>query len=130
MPRFRLSTKTFIQPNLYPEGAVIDYTGPVGPQFEPLDDAAQEMIDQYYAKNPGVSLHAIGAINHTEEPPPLPEVKLVSVVVNEPEIPVINLKSEPGPTELGGKIAEDKKPKGKDVLVEHEHTVVEALSVK
>lgn len=65
MARFRVLTDTFIAPNLYREGTIIDYVGTPGPHFQPLDQDAHDSLLDYYEKNPGASLNPTEALSRT-----------------------------------------------------------------
>lgn len=52
MPRFRLKRDTFIAPRLFKAGTVIEYDGPLGEQFQPLDKEGEKALAAYYEEHP------------------------------------------------------------------------------
>lgn len=56
--KWRLTAKTFIEPVLYDVGTIMEYQGPIGMSFEPLDAEAQERWDEWAKANP---TKAVGA---------------------------------------------------------------------
>jgi hypothetical protein len=65
MPRYRLLTATFIAPKLYEAGTVIDYEGPFGPHFDPLDDSGMEARESYYKNNPDAGIVPLDLLPRT-----------------------------------------------------------------
>lgn len=110
MPRYRLRENAFFAPDYLLAGTVIEYAGPLGPHFEPLDDEAEAALAQYFKDNP----HA--AIGPTEElqlqgGEPGARVEVVAPPQSDPVVKVGNLalpgKATPGPSD-GGKALEVK----------------------
>jgi hypothetical protein len=63
--RFQLSTKAFIEGNLLPAGTIINYYGPLGPHFVPLDAEAEARMDEYWEANPHASLRPVDNLPKT-----------------------------------------------------------------
>jgi hypothetical protein len=105
MPKFRLKSKAFIAPTLFPEGAVIDYDGPLGINFEAVDEEGEELLRQWYEKNP----HAGNPIDALpiRVAPPMAEATMVEAPPPPVEKSITTLanpgRARPGPTELSGK---------------------------
>lgn len=79
MARFRLKTAHFIEPELYPADTVIDYSGPVNPGMEPLDEEAQAMMDEYIKAHPAATINPVMDLPKTMAtavvvPPKAPDV--------------------------------------------------------
>lgn len=50
LPRYRVLQNCFIEPHFLYEGSVIDFGGPPGPHLYPLNAAAREKLELWYAE--------------------------------------------------------------------------------
>ena len=66
MTKYRLTAKAFIGDTLFdPERMnppIIEYEGPLGPHFEPVDAEGQAKLEAYYKENPSAGINPIDAI--------------------------------------------------------------------
>lgn len=103
---YRVATKTFIEPNLIPEGTVIYYDGPPGPHLIPLNDKAREVYATWVRDNPQAQINPVDSLPMTMGDRPTAEI--VSAAPAPVETAFGNLaqpgKATPGPTEVGGGI--------------------------
>lgn len=108
---YQTTCPTFIAPNLLPEGVkfTINWAWEPGNHVLSLDEAAEARFEKYYAEKP----HAAGLVIQ-----PSPVEQFNAHVVGEGTIPkdavldlaeVLTKPAQPGPTEAGGKIAQDLK---------------------
>lgn len=65
MARFRVLTRTFIAPNLYNEGDIIDYAGPPGMHLQPLDSAAMAAHQAWAEANPHALISPVDGLPMT-----------------------------------------------------------------
>lgn len=108
---YQTTCPTFIAPNLLPEGVkfTINWEWEPGNHVIPIDEAAEARFAKYYEEKP----HASGLVI---QPSPLDQH--TASIVGEASIPkdavvdlseVLTQPAKPGPTEAGGKIAQDLK---------------------
>jgi hypothetical protein len=117
-PRYRVLSKAFFQPNLVEPGSIIEWDGPVGYFLEPLNEEAEEKMDEYKRTHP-THLGPIDQLPSTGSVPG-PAVLIAHPPKDEPTInsPGIS-RPELAPTD-GGKILEDLKPKKAQKVAEEE----------
>lgn len=94
MARFRLNTATFIAPQLYPAGTVIEYEGAVGPHMDPVDEAGRLALETYYRENPGASLNPTEGLSRTMDGALPQGASAVASIVSLPP------KDEPDPNQM------------------------------
>lgn len=109
MPKFRVTTRTYIAPDTFEEGAIIDYNGPPGINFEPLDAEAEAAQEQFFKDNP----QARTGRSPTDELPMTASATLIEPGKNGPvasPVPSDPLPeaAQPGPGELDGKVKAEK----------------------
>lgn len=74
-PKYRLTGKAFIAPNLLKEGTIIYYSGEPGPHFEPLNEAAAIRFAEYAKTHPEAMLgHPTNSLPMTMEQPEIVSV--------------------------------------------------------
>lgn len=106
MPRFKLTQDAFLAPDLLKAGTVIDYDGPLGPHFEPMDAEGEAALEAYYRSNPHAAIMPFDDL-------PVKSTQPVVVSPPEPDAPldIGSLaqpgRARPGPTE-GGKVLDIK----------------------
>ncbi len=93
MPKYRITTKTFIAPNMFEAGDEVEYSGVPGPNFEPLDDAAREAQAKFYEDNPGAALNPVDRLSLTVRP----EASLVTPAPRATQEPLSPVPSDPLP---------------------------------
>ena len=78
--QYVVNQSVFIAPDVLKEGTIINYDGPYGPHFDPVNEEAFAKQKEYYAKNPHAAINPVEALQMTMEvvaPPPI-----VAVPVN------------------------------------------------
>lgn len=97
--RFQLTTKAFLEGNLFPAGTVLNYYGPLGPHFLPLDEEAGERMDEYWKDNPHATLSPTENLPKTmgEEVPSLSVVSRPDQRILDAEVPTVGNLAQPGP---------------------------------
>lgn len=82
MTDYILNTDSFIGGTLIPAGSRITYSGPLGPQFEPVDKEGEGKLAEYYKANPHASLNPLNSLSlRMDDKPP---VAATATVVSEP----------------------------------------------
>lgn len=107
VPKYELSTKVFIAPNLLPEGTVILYNGVPGAAFIPRNAAAEAAVMARLKEKPDAFLNPIDQIPINGAPQAeVPEAEVVAF--NHPSSQEVDLatlgqpgKARPGLTEGG-----------------------------
>lgn len=115
IPQYRLTGAHFFAPTLVPADTIINFDGPPTREMEPLNQEAEDRLEEYYAKNPQAAHHAVEDLSKTVGDPTA-EVEIVANpdANNEPVLTIGEAavtKAKPGPTELGGSVPDIKKDK-------------------
>jgi hypothetical protein len=103
--KFRLNTRVFIAPTTFEAGSVIEYHGPIGIAFDPVDEEAQEKWDEWAKANPAkAGFRPFDELPVVDTPDPVlieaPPVETEPTTAPQLGAPQ---KAQPGPTD-GGKV--------------------------
>ena len=110
MPQYRLLNDAFIAPDYIKAGSVIDYDGPFGPHFEPIDAEGEAARIAYFKANPDAMISPfdllpmkVGEDNAIapkarviQEPAAIPMEQGTSLAES------LSKRAEPGLSETGG----------------------------
>ncbi len=80
--KWRLTAKTFIEPELYQADTVIEYDGPISMSMQPVDEEAQVAWKKWADENP---VKAFGGKPFDELEIVAPRARVTSAVVPEPK---------------------------------------------
>lgn len=95
MPRFKLTQDSFFAPELLKAGTVINYDGPLGPHFEPLDAEGEAALKAWYTANPHAGIAPFEELEVKGANPP-PPVEVVAPPLAGPADVDIGTLAQPG----------------------------------
>jgi len=104
VPRYKTLQATFLAPNLIPEGKIIEFDGEPGPHLEPLNEAAQVMMDNYYKAKPEARVTAVEQLPMTMGASGTPTARVVGDAPPDEIISFVDMANRAGYTQEKAKV--------------------------